>query len=63
MLVRGSSANMGTKGGSMHIVVLSLVVAIFVCALVLAAFGVFTTTSLARRIEERERRDLSRLAR
>ena len=46
----------------MHIVVLSLVVAIFVCALLLAAFGLFTTTSLAHRIEERERRGLARPA-
>jgi hypothetical protein len=43
----------------MHIVVLSLAVALLICMLVLAAFGLFTTTPLAHRIEERARRDAS----
>jgi hypothetical protein len=40
----------------MHIVVLSVLVAIVVCALLLAGVGLFAATPPGRRIEEHERR-------
>ena len=47
----------------MHIVMLSLTVAFLVCVLLLAVFGLFTTTDLARRMypESGERRRTPRL--
>jgi hypothetical protein len=45
----------------MHMVMLSLVVAFLVCTLLLAAFGLFTTTPFAHRIDDRVRRDASGL--
>jgi hypothetical protein len=41
----------------MHIVILSVVVAIVVCVLLLAGLGLFARTPHGREIEERERRD------
>jgi hypothetical protein len=38
----------------MNILILSLVVALLVCGLLLAVFGLFTTTPLGHRIERRE---------
>lgn len=38
----------------MHVVVLSVLVALVVCVLMLGAFGLFTRTRLAHRIEERD---------
>jgi hypothetical protein len=38
----------------MHIVISSLLVAFLICVLLLAAFGLFTLTPLAHRIEEQE---------
>jgi len=38
----------------MHVLVLSLLVALLVCVLLLAAFALFTITPLARRIERGE---------
>jgi hypothetical protein len=46
----------------MHIVVLSVIVAIAVCALLLAGLGLFAMTPPGRRIEEHERRGGPRLA-
>ena len=46
----------------MHIVMISLTVAIAVCVLLLAAFGAFTLTPLARRIQEEERRHRPRFS-
>jgi len=46
---------------SMHMVMLSLVVAFLLCTLLLAAFGLFTTTPFAHRIDDRVRRDASGL--
>ena len=46
----------------MHIVVLSIIVAIAVCVLLLAGFALFALTPPGRRIEEHERRDGPRLA-
>ena len=39
----------------MHIVMLSLMLALVVCVLLLAAFWAFTLTPLARRIQAEER--------
>ena len=41
----------------MHIVILSVVVAIVVCVLLLAGLELFARTQHGREIEERERRD------
>jgi hypothetical protein len=41
---------------AMQILISSLVVAFLVCALLLAGFWLFTETSLAHRIAERDRR-------
>ena len=40
----------------MHVLVVSLFVALAVCVLLLAAFGVFTATPFAHRIENEQRR-------
>jgi hypothetical protein len=40
----------------MHIAIASLLVALIVCLLLLVAFWLFTTTPLARRIAENDRR-------
>jgi hypothetical protein len=51
MARRSADAIMGeTKGGSVHIVMLSLMVALAACLLLLIAFGLFT-----RRIDSRSR--------
>jgi hypothetical protein len=39
-----------------HIVISSLLVALLICVLSLAAFGLFTMTPLAHRIEEEQHR-------
>jgi hypothetical protein len=41
----------------MHIVPISLTVAFLICLLLLAGFGLFTLTPLARRIEKAERKE------
>ena len=46
-----SSTMTGRKEDTMHVLVLSLLVALLVCVLLLAAFALFTITPLARRIE------------
>jgi hypothetical protein len=38
----------------MHIVMMSLVVALIVCVLMLGVFGLFTVTPAAKRIEKRD---------
>jgi septation ring formation regulator EzrA len=40
----------------MHIVMISLTVALVICLVLLVAFGLFTRTAFARRIEEDEHR-------
>jgi hypothetical protein len=49
---RECSTNTGTKGGFDPHLGLSLVMAFLLCTLLLAAFGLFTTTPLAHRLEE-----------
>jgi hypothetical protein len=45
----------------MHIVMVSLMVALLVCVALLGAFAAFTKTPLARRIEQEESRRRPRL--
>jgi hypothetical protein len=45
----------GREGGPMHILALSLFVAIVVCVALLLGFWLLTITPLGRRIEEHER--------
>ena len=40
----------------MHIVMISLAVALVICVVLLGAFALFTRTETARRIEEADRR-------
>ena len=40
----------------MHIVMISLTVALVICVVLLGAFALFTRTGVARRIEDGERR-------
>jgi len=46
----------------MHIVMLSLMVALAVCVLLLVAFALFTLTPFARRIQENEQRHRPRFS-
>ena len=50
------SWSMGREDDRMHIVMLSLMVALVVCVLLLVAFALFTLTPFARRIQENEQR-------
>jgi hypothetical protein len=45
----------GPRRKKMHIVMTSLIVALVICVVLLGAFGLFTRTAAARRIEEAER--------
>jgi hypothetical protein len=56
------SWSMGRKEGRMHIVMLSLMVALAVCVLLLVAFALFTLTPFARRIQQNEQRHRPRFS-